>query len=189
MTCPTARQSKPSDLPGLEALYPAAFPDEDLLAVVRGLEAEPDVLSLVLDQSGQIIGHVAFTPCTTGGGRAVLSLLGPLAIHPDWQKQGLGGSLVREGLARLRKQGVTGVLVLGDPAYYGRFGFRAEPNIAPPYPLPEDWAGAWQSLALSEDPLGEGRLAVPKVWDDPKLWRNRATTSLALPRRLPALRR
>jgi putative acetyltransferase len=165
-----ARESKPSDLPGLETLYPATFPDEDLLGVVRGLEAEPDVLSLVLDQSGEIIGHVVFTPCGIADSRDTFALLGPLGIHPSRQKQGWGGALMREGLARLRKQGVAGVLVLGDPAYYGRFGFKAEAQIAPPYPLPEEWAAAWQSLALSDEPLGEGRLVVPKVWDDPKLW-------------------
>ncbi|MBO6698707.1 MAG: N-acetyltransferase [Rhizobiales bacterium] len=165
-----ARESKPTDLPGLEALYPAAFPDEDLLALMRSLEVEPDVLSLVLDQSDAIIGHVAFTPCTISDDRRPLALLGPLAIHPKWQKQGWGGALVREGLARLRKQGVAGVLVLGDPAYYGRFGFVAEPNLSPPHPLPDEWAGAWQSLALGDENLGEGQLKVPPVWDNPKLW-------------------
>jgi len=170
MTCPMARASKPTDLPGLEALYPAAFPDEDLVALMRALTVEPDVLSLVLDQSGEIIGHVVFTPCRIADSRATLALLGPLAIHPHWQKQGLGGSLVREGLARLRKQGMAGALVLGDPGYYGRFGFVAEPDIAPPYPLPDEWAGAWQSLALGDEPLSEGQLKVPTVWDDPKLW-------------------
>jgi putative acetyltransferase len=170
MACPMARQSKPSDLPGLEALYPAAFPDEDLLGLVRDLEAESDVLSLVLDQSGAIIGHVAFTPCTVEGKRQLLALLGPLAIHPQNQREGWGGALVREGLVRLRNQSVTGVLVLGDPAYYGRFGFQAEPDIAPPFPLPQEWAGAWQSLPLGKEPLGEGPLKVPQVWHDPKLW-------------------
>lgn len=170
MTCPIARESKTSDLPGLEVLYPAAFPDEDLLALVHDLAVEPNMLSLVLDQSGEIIGHVAFTPCTIQGDRQPLALLGPLAIHPDWQKQGWGGALVREGLARLRKQGVTGVLVLGDPNYYGRFGFQAEAQITPPHPLPKEWASAWQSLALGDEKLGEGQLKVPKAWDDPKLW-------------------
>lgn len=170
MTCPKARASKPTDLPGLEALYPVAFPDEDLVALMRALTVEPDVLSLVLDQSGEVIGHVVFTPCRIADSRATLALLGPLAIHPQWQKQGLGGSLVREGLARLRKQGAVGVLVLGDPDYYGRFGFVAEPDIAPPHPLPAEWAGAWQSLALGDEPLSEGQLKVPTVWDDPKLW-------------------
>jgi putative acetyltransferase len=86
------------------------------------------------------------------------------------QRKGWGGALVREGLVRLRNQSVTGVLVLGDPAYYGRFGFQAEPDIAPPFPLPQEWAGAWQSLPLGKEPLGEGPLKVPQVWHDPKLW-------------------
>jgi putative acetyltransferase len=170
MVCPMARQSKPSDLPGLESLYPAAFPEEDLLGVVRGLEAEPDVLSLVLDQSDAIIGHVVFTPCRIADSRATLALLGPLAIHPHWQKQGLGGSLVREGLARLRKQGMAGVLVLGDPGYYGRFGFQAERDVLPPFRLPDEWDGAWQSLAFDGADLGAGTLQVPEVWSDAALW-------------------
>ncbi|CAN0583230.1 unnamed protein product [Ectocarpus sp. 12 AP-2014] len=137
---------------------------------MRALTVEPDVLSLVLDQSGEIIGHVVFTPCRIADSRATLALLGPLAIHPNWQKQGLGGSLVREGFARLRKQGVVGVLVLGDPGYYGRFGFAAEHDVLPPFRLPDEWDGAWQSLAFDEADLGAGTLQVPDVWNDAALW-------------------
>jgi putative acetyltransferase len=61
--------------------------------------------------------------------------------------------------------------VLGDPAYYARFGFRPERGVAPPFPIPEAWAEAWQGLALAPDaPAPQGRLTVPAPWADPALW-------------------
>ena len=78
--------------------------------------------------------------------------------------------LIAAGLTEARQTGAALVLVLGDPAYYSRHGFRAEVAVTPPCPLPEDWAGAWQSLALTgPDPL-TGHLSVPAYWQDPALW-------------------
>lgn len=63
------------------------------------------------------------------------------------------------------------MLVLGDPAYYGRFGFSQENNILPPYPLPAAWASAWQSKSLIDGAATvEGPLTVPEPWQDPALW-------------------
>ena len=52
--------------------------------------------------------------------------LAPVAVHPSFQKQGIGSALIREGLDRAKKDRWRCVFVLGDPAYYGRFGFRVE---------------------------------------------------------------
>ena len=74
-------------------------------------------------------------------------------------------------MQRLEKNGPRHVYVLGDPAYYGRFGFRAESDVAPPYPLPAEWRGAWQSLTLGRDtPTLQGSLRVPPPWRRPELW-------------------
>ena len=169
---PDIRTGGRDDLPALESLYPEAFPDEDLLPLLRRLLAEvPDLLSLNAVVDTRIVGHVLFTPCRTDRNAADCALLAPLAVAPDWQRQGIGGSLVRAGLQRLAAGGTSHVFVLGDPAYYGRHGFGQESRVRPPYPLPAEWAAAWQSLTLGEPTAhASGRLRLPPPWMEPALW-------------------
>ncbi len=166
------RESLASDTVLIEKLYPDAFPDEDLVPLVRELlRVEPTVLSLVGIVGPALVGHVIFTTCSIAGRTDKVSLLGPLAVAPAWQRQGIGSSLVREGLQRLENAGVIQVYVLGDPAYYERICFESEAGVMPPYPLPEEWRGAWQSVNLhnAEQPL-HGKLSVPQPWLQPALW-------------------
>ena len=98
-------------------------------------------------------------------------MLAPLAVDPSWQRQGIGSAVVRTGLRRLEEAGVTAVCVLGDPGYYGRLGFVPETSIEPPYALPPEWDGAWQSQQLVETMTPcEGKLSVPTQWLQPALW-------------------
>jgi len=171
MTSPAIREGTPGDRAEIFALYPRAFPDEDLLPLLRTLLDEIGVLSLVAIAEGRLAGHVAFTECGISDGERKLALLGPVAVAPERQRQGIGGALIREGLDRLAGRGVSRVFVLGDPAYYGRFGFRPERRVQPPYPLPEEWRDAWQSQPLGEEkPAPAGTLVVPPCWRDPALW-------------------
>jgi len=168
----TVRDSEPGDLTAIEALYPDAFPDEDLLPLVRELLREPDVvLSLVGIIGGSLVGHIAFTMCGIDDGDDGAVLLGPLAVAPARQRRGIGGALVRGGLGQLERSGATHVCVLGDPAYYGRFGFQPDGRVMPPYPLPDEWRGAWQVISLGDAaPPGLGTLTVPSPWRRPALW-------------------
>ena len=156
----------------LESLYPRAFPDEDLVPLVGDLLDDPEiVLSLVAIVDKQLIGHVAFTECSITDSDINVALLAPLAVDPSWQKQGIGSSLVRSGLRHLENDGVDVVCVLGDPNYYGRFGFVTEALIAPPYPLAPEWEGAWQSTSLGgKVSNATGVLSVPPVWRHEALW-------------------
>jgi len=167
------RESCADDVGFLDRLYPAAFPDEKLLPLVHALLAgEPEPLSLLAFTGGKPAGHVLFTLCGITRTPARAALLGPLAVAPDRQRQSIGSALIRDGLERLAQAGVKYVCVLGDPAYYGRHGFEPEPAIAPPYPLPEDWRAAWQSLSLNSAPKPPTEtLIVPVVWMQPALWR------------------
>ncbi len=164
----------PQDRTALWQLYPAAFPDEDLLPLLNQMleaqEAPPKTpLMLVAEDQAGVIGHIAFTPCDCAPGSAQLSMLAPLAVDPARQRRGVGTALIAAGLSRLRSQGIAAVYVLGDPAYYGRSGFQPDAGLAPPYPLPEEYRTAWQSLALTgEKP--QGKLVVPEYWRDPVLW-------------------
>lgn len=166
------RPSCPEDMEFIERLYPAAFPEEDMLPLVSTLLAgEPEILSLVASIDGEPAGHILFTMCGVAGNPSGAALLAPLAVAPEWQRQGVGAALIREGLYRLEQASVGQVFVLGDPAYYGRSGFKAETAIAPPYPLPEEWRGAWQSVSLGgATPPDRGELLLPKEWMQPALW-------------------
>ena len=166
------RESLPSDIISIEKLYPEAFPDEDLLPLVRELlKEEAFVLSLVGIIGGTLVGHVIVTGCSIVGRTEKVALLGPLAIAPSWQQQGIGRTIVRAGLQRLENAGVVQVYVLGDPAYYGHLGFAPEVGVKPPYPLLEEWHGAWQSISLrSVGPPHNGTLSIPEPWCQPALW-------------------
>lgn len=166
------RESATADLPAIRSLYAETFPDENLQPLVTDLLRNvPEVLSSVAARDEAVIGHILFTPCRVAGSSVQAALLGPLAVAPKQQRQGIGGMLIRDGLRRLETAGVGRVLVLGDSAYYGRFGFTAEADILPPYPLPREWAGAWQSIGLgAARPPVRGTLSVPQPWRQPALW-------------------
>ena len=78
--------------------------------------------------------------------------------------------VMREGLSRDFAD-TDQVFLIGNPAFYGRFGFAAERSVAPPFPLSEDWREAWQSIALrNAAPWHRGMLSVPPAWNEPSLW-------------------
>lgn len=166
------RESVFDDMVAIEALYPKAFPDEDLLPLVKELlRAEPFVLSLVGALGPSLVGHIIFTRCSVPECSGNAALVGPLAVAPAFQRQGIGSALIRAGLLEQERAGATQVYVLGDPAYYGRFAFEQELLVTPPYPLPEEWQGAWQSLSLTKtEPPCHGELSVPQPWQKPALW-------------------
>lgn len=166
------RASVSGDQASIEALYPDAFPDEDLLPLLRELSQEgPAVLSLVGIIESSLVGHIVFTTCSVTGSIDKVALLGPLAVAPAWQRKGIGKAIVSTGLKWLENDNVTYVCVLGDPAYYSRFGFKPETHVAPPYPLPAEWRDAWQSISLlGASPPQPGKLCVPQPWLQPALW-------------------
>lgn len=107
-------------------------------AIVAALRAQSALaVSLVAEIKGRIVGHVAFSLVTVGNGAPHWYGLGPLAVEPKYQRLGIGASLVQQGLEQLRQRGAAGCVVLGDPAYYGRFGFLANSGITCPGPPPE----------------------------------------------------
>ncbi|NBB51897.1 GNAT family N-acetyltransferase [Rhizobium sp. CRIBSB] len=167
----TLSETLPADEAQIPELYASAFPEEELVPLVEALLPEPGVLSLSARTGALLIGHVLFTRGAVEGRPESVALLGPLAVHRDHQRRGVGKSLIAEGLARLKTQGVAEVLVLGDPTYYSRSGFRPASHVVPPYPLPSEWTEAWQWQRLDggDDNLG-GRLLLPQAWMRPELW-------------------
>ncbi|WP_296583266.1 GNAT family N-acetyltransferase [Xanthobacter sp.] len=86
------------------------------------------VLSLVAEDEGEVIGYLAASAARVGA-QAGWSLIGPLAVLPSRHRQGIGSALMAEAIHRLRAS-MRGVALVGDPAYYGRFGFRSFPRMS-----------------------------------------------------------
>ena len=86
-------------------------------------------LSLVAESDGEVVGHIAFSAADIGGASTGWFLLGPVAVLPARQGEGIGRLLVEAGLAALRSRGARGCVLVGDPAFYGRFGFRQYPGV------------------------------------------------------------
>ncbi|WEF23700.1 N-acetyltransferase [Paracoccus sp. S3-43] len=125
----------PADEPEVEGLYDLCFaPGRTALSSYRLRDGVPKVgdLCLVLrDGSNTLMAAIRFWPVRVGG-RPVL-LLGPIAVHPTAQGEGLGGLLMRDSLTRARKLGWDRVLLVGDAPYYSRFGFaRLDDVVMPP---------------------------------------------------------
>ena len=167
----TVRPADKADQALVEAIYPAAFPEEDLLPLVGHLFDSHDCLHFVAVDGDDLVGHVAFTLCGAGDAAQGAALLAPLAVAPSHHRQGIGSALVNAGFAHLVNNNVQWVLVLGDPNYYSRFGFRAETEIMPPCPIPDEWASAWQSVQIAPgEQVLRGNLSLPDHWLDPALW-------------------
>ncbi|WP_144097290.1 GNAT family N-acetyltransferase [Croceicoccus sediminis] len=86
-------------------------------------------ISLVAIKGNTFVGHVAFSPITIDGADKSWFGLGPVSVSPDHQQLGIGSALIRTGLERLCSQGAAGCVVLGDPAYYCRFGFERDEGL------------------------------------------------------------
>lgn len=99
-------------------------------AIVAALrESGALTLSLVAVEGEKIIGHVAFSPITINGEDKNWFGLGPVSVAPERQGKGIGSALIGEGLRRLLKLGANGCVLMGEPNYYGRFGFRSDPAL------------------------------------------------------------
>jgi putative acetyltransferase len=151
------RHARIADHPAIEAVVAAAFGRTDEADLVSRLRTDGDVVfELVAEEDGDIVGHLLFSRLWADR-RELYAALAPLAVRPDRQKSGLGSALVRVGLENCREFGCHGVLVLGDPAYYGRFGFSAD--AARQVSAPFRGMAAFQALAL-EDRAFDAALSV-----------------------------
>ena len=131
--------AEPEDAVGICVAVASAFDRDDEANLVIDLyREEAALLTLVVKLEDTILGAVVFSrvQLESDGGERAAVLLAPLAVAPPFQRCGVGRYLVSEGLARLKAAGEEVVLTVGDPAYYGRFGFSAD--VASPIETP--WA-------------------------------------------------
>jgi putative acetyltransferase len=143
---PLIRSEQPRDVAAIQAVHSAAFPTVLEAQLVDALRAAGRLtVSLVAEEGGRIVGHVAFSPVTIAAAADGLGL-GPVAVLPEFQRRGIGGGLITCGLAAAERLGTGFVVVLGEPAYYGRFGFRP----AAEWELRDEYGGgpAFQAMEL-----------------------------------------
>lgn len=150
----TIRPEQAGDERKIHALNAACFPsaaEADLVDRLRS--AGRLTLSYVAEVQGEIVGHVAFSPVTADGASGGVGLA-PAAVVDSFRRQGIAARLIEAGLAACREAGFTWCVVLGEPSYYERFGFRP----APAFGLADEYGGgdAFQALALREGAIPVG---------------------------------
>jgi putative acetyltransferase len=145
------RPERPADMLAIRSVVSAAFPDSGEAGLVDALRlAARPFVSLVAELDGEVVGHIALTPVAFDpmSSRDRLALgLAPLSVAPAHQRHGVGTALVEAAVAESRELGADVVVVLGDPAYYARFGFEpaSRLRLRCVYEAPED---AFQALVL-----------------------------------------
>jgi putative acetyltransferase len=109
----------------IEAFANHPFSRQTEHLIVNALrEANALTTSLVADDRGVVVGHIAFSPALIDDADLKWFTLGPIAVSPDRQRQGIGSLLIADGLKALRQLGAHGCLLVGDPDFYRRFGFQ-----------------------------------------------------------------
>ena len=150
---PTIRSENSADMGPIRKLLTGCFPSP-LEARLVDLLRENDRLSvsLVAEFRGEILGYVAFSPVTTESGQVGCGLA-PLAVSPEYRRRGIGELLVRAGLAAAADIGFGWAVVLGEPHYYGKFGFRPAQSFG----LLDEYGGG---DAFQAQELSSGRLSL-----------------------------
>jgi putative acetyltransferase len=153
---PSIRRECAADIAGIRAVIEAAFGrsgEADLVDALR--RADALVLSAVAATGARIVGHIALSAVSVHSEPSVLPALAlaPVAVAPDRQHQGVGTALIRWALGECLRLGHEIVIVLGDAAYYRRFGFTSASrfNIACPFPAPPE---TFMLLELAPDAAG-----------------------------------
>lgn len=137
------REESPADVAAIHAVTVAAFlnaPHTDHREqFIVGALRKAGVLSvsLVAEQAGRVVGHVAVSPVSISDGSSGWYGLGPISVVPELQGRGIGSLLMEAALRLLREKGAAGCVLLGDPAYYARFGFAVTPGVVLPDVAPE----------------------------------------------------
>ena len=129
------RSEETADALSIEAVIVAAFLNSPHTSyteqfIVRALRKAGKLsVSLVAALEGVVVGHAAASPVTISDGASGWFGLGPISVMPEYQRRRIGSRLVSNTLRVLREGGASGCVVLGEPDFYGRFGFRPEPNL------------------------------------------------------------
>ena len=162
------RHESPGDVAAIDLLIASAFRDAPHTShteqfIVRSLRTSGNLtLSLVAEIDGRIVGHVALSPVSISDGSTGWYGLGPIAVAPDCQRRGIGSALMGRALLDVRELGAHGCVLVGEPEYYGRFGFRAEAalvfqGVPAQYFQAHSFGGTLPSGIVTYDPAFEAQ--------------------------------
>jgi putative acetyltransferase len=136
------RSETPQDAAAIAAIIRQAFAateygysgEAELVERLRAMKGL--ALSMVAEDKGEILGHIAFSPAQVNGKAGSWYQLAPVSVRPDFRCQGIGSALIRAGINGLEGLGASACFVLGDPGYYTRFGFVSDPCLSDTAPAP-----------------------------------------------------
>jgi putative acetyltransferase len=174
------RETKDADLNDILLVERQAFATTKEADLTKEMLADPSakpLQSLLAYVENQPAGHILFTNAHLSGTdrKVTVSFLAPLAVILRFQKQGIGGALIKKGLEILSQTGVDLVFVVGHPKYYPRHGFTpASPlGFQPTYPIPKEVADAWMVQALRPGVIGSvsGKMSCCDSLNKLELWR------------------
>lgn len=175
------RETVDSDFDEIYRVEKDAFGYDKEAELVKQLlndETAKPLLSLLAFHNDQAIGHILFTKATIEGSKEnpLIYLLAPLAVIPEYQKQGIGGMLIEEGIKKLKEMKAEMVFVLGHINYYPKYGFTPDAEsfgFAPTYPIPNEVADAWMVQPLTDKGLSDikGRIVCSDELNKPEHWR------------------
>ncbi len=179
MSMISIQQTSKSDLDQILHVEKQAFDLDEIVDLTRDLLVDPTsqpTISLLAFEDDLPVGHILFSKATLEPSIDLsMSILGPLAVIPEKQKQGIGGKLIEQGIELSIEQGFDLVFVLGHPEYYPRFNFKPAIPLGfhPTYEVPKHQSDAWMVRQLSDKRIEgiQGRVICAKTFDDPKHWR------------------
>ena len=134
-------------------------------------ETTRPILSLVAEDDGEVVGSIIFSSVAITDHEGISAyILAPLAVRNERQGQGIGTELINSGLKMLKDSGAELVLVLGDPRYYSRSGFKADHDLQPPYKL--EYPEAWMAREIRQGVLErvEGLVKCASSLESPEHW-------------------
>lgn len=173
------RKALNSDLDSVLSVERAAFGSEEEANLVKDLICDPSakpIVSLLAFQTDRAVGHILFSAARLEPETPLsVSILAPLAVVPDYRKQGVGGKLIEYGFQVLSESAVDLVFVLGYPEYYRRYGFKPACILGfdTPYPILAKNADAWMVKALRPGVIGAftGKVICANRLNKPEYWR------------------
>lgn len=150
-----------------------------LVAELLADESAEPRLSLLAFHDGRAVGHILFTRVYFDGQQKqpMMHILAPLAVRPEYQRQGIGGLLIGEGIRRLREMGSNLVFVLGHKEYYPKYGFLPQATrlgYPAPYPVPDELGDYWMVQPIGPEGfrIGQGKIKCADTLNKPEHWRD-----------------
>ena len=173
------RETTDADINDILMIERLAFKRDVEVNFTRDLLVDPSakpLLSLLAFVEGKPVGHILFSKAhVENTPHLKASFLAPLAVIPEFQKRGIGGNLIKEGLQLQTQSGIDLVFLLGHPTYYPKFGFisAAKAGFETTYPIPPEHFEAWMVKVLRPNIIGtiSGRVLGCDVMNRPQNWR------------------